>query len=151
MTVNRRAIVSVVIGLALGGCSPTSPTQVPPPHPPPTAKVGLTVSSVTETSIAPDTFMYTVRLQLAESGGVSYTVIQVDLTFDRGYACERITGDALGENRRLTPNGMLDLELACVPENPYAVGNKVSDAYVAVTFIDDNRYPFSAKASINKF
>lgn len=140
MTVNRRALVSVTIGLglALCGCSPNAPTSVPPPPPPPTAKVGLTVSSVTQANVAPERFSYVFKLQITESGGVASTVTEVALAFDNGYGdWTHITGNELGENRRLTANGTLSLELTWVSARGYSVG-EVFDTYVEVTVTDDN-------------
>ena len=153
MPVNRRAIVSVAIGLylTLGGCSPTSPTPVSPSPPVPTppsvpepptnrtTKVTVTVSSVAKATIAPEKFSYTFRFQLADSGGVPFTVESIDFEFDNTWSDPvHITEDALGEYRRLTANGTLDLELTCVPAGGWLVGNAVVDAFVRVNLIDDN-------------
>ena len=154
MTVNHRAIVLVVIGLGLvlDGCSPTSPSRVPPPPPPkPTANVGVTVSNVTKATIEPERFSYTFRLQLTERGGVSSTVTEVVLAFDGGWGYwAHITGDDLGQNRRLAANGTLDLELTSVPEWGYKIGNEVSSADVEVFLTDDNGNAVWAVASIDK-
>ena len=138
------------LGLAFGGCSPASPTPVPPAPPPPTAKVGLTVSSVTQASIAPEKFTYTFKLQLTDWGGVSSTVTQVDLAFDNGYGeWTHIAGDGLGENRRLTANGTLELELTWVSARGYAE-HEVFDTYVQVNLTDDKGNRVMAAAYIDK-
>ena len=89
MTLNRRAIVLVITGLALvlDGCSPpSSPSRVPPPPPPkPRSLVGVTVSGTAKATIEPDKFSYTVRLKLTEYGGVPSTVTMVELASDNGY------------------------------------------------------------------
>lgn len=155
MTLSRRAIVSVALGLGLGlaGCSsPTSPTSGPPPPPPPapTAKVTVTVSSVTKATIAPEKFSYTFRFQLTDSGGVASTVTSVNLAFDGGWSdYARIIGDQLGQNRRLTANGALDLELTHVPVSGFGVGNQVLDVEVEVTLADDNGNAVRAMAYID--
>jgi hypothetical protein len=161
MTVNRRAIVSVAIGLGLvlGGCSPSSPSRVPPPPPPkPRSLVAVTVSSVTKTTIEPNKFSYTFRLKLTEYAGVPSTVTTVDMAFDSYYNEHlQITGDQLGENRRLTANGTLDLEVTFVPPAstfvPPAsdkVGNEASSADVEVYLTDDNGNSVFAAAAIDK-
>ena len=157
MTVNRRALVSVALGLCLtlGGCSPTSPTPVPPPKPGPTplakqiTNVKVTLSSVAKVTITPERFAYTFRLQLADSGGAPYTLTSLDFEFDNGSDPLHITGDQLGDHRRLTTNGTLDFELTCVPAaGVYVVGNEVFSAYVQVNLTDDNGNRFFATSSI---
>jgi hypothetical protein len=149
MTVNRRTIASVVIGLglALGGCSPTSPT--PPPKP--TARVAVTASSVTKATIEPEKFSYTFRLQLTDSGGVSSTVTNVDLAFDGGWGYwAHISGDELGQNRRFAANGTLDLELMSVPDKVGNTGVETSsDVDVEVYLTDDNGNRVRAYTSID--
>ena len=159
MTVNRRAIMSIALGsnLTLGGCStppPGSPSRPSPPSP----VVGITVSSVTQTTIEPNKFSYTFRLKLTEYAGVPSTVTTVDVAFDSYYNEHlQITGDQLGENRRLTANGTLDLELTFVPPAstfvPLAsdkVGNEASTAEVEVYLSDDLGRRAYAAAFIDK-
>ena len=153
MTVNHRAIVLVVIGLGLvlDGCSPTAPSPVPQPPPPkPSAKVVVTASSITKATIAPDQFSYTFRLQLTDNGGVSSTVTNVDLAFDRGYGYwAHLSGDALGQNRRLAANGTLELELTTVPDNEGNSGVE-TNAEVDVQLTDDNGNLVRAAVFIDK-
>ena len=157
--VNRRAIVSVAVGLglALGGCSPSAPTpeQGRPENLDllkPGALVGVTVSSVSKATIEPEKFSYTVRLKLTEYGGVPSTVTMVELASDNGYGDHvKITGDELGQNRRLMANGTLDLELTYVPAWGYHVGNEVFDVDVEVNLTDDDGNSVFAAAAIDKF
>ena len=158
MTVTRRAIVSVTIGLGLvlGGCSPPpgspSSTSAPPPI------VGVTVSSVAKATIEPNKFSYTFRLKLTEYGGVPSTVTTVDVAFDSYYNEHlQIIGDQLGENRRLAANGTLDLEVTVVPPAstfvppaPDKVGNEASSADVEISLRDDFGRRASAFASVDK-
>lgn len=147
MTLGRPALVSVTIGLglALGGCSPpTSPT--PPPPFTPTARVAVTVSSVTK---APEKSGYTFRLQLAESGGVPSTVTGVGCEFDGNLNSAYVPGDQLGQNRRLTANGTLDLELTCVPPWGYLVQHE-EYGFLVVYLTDDNGHRVSAESSVVK-
>ena len=155
-TVNRRAIVSLAIGLgvALGGCSPTSPGAVPgrsgsQDKLKPRALVAVSVSSVTKATVEPEKFSYTFRLKLTDYGGVSATVTNIDLAFDSGWGYwAHISGEALGQNR-LVANGTLDLELTSVPDR---VGNSgvETNADVDVYLTDDNGNRVSASASVDK-
>ena len=114
--------------------------------------MAITVSSVTKATIAPEKFSYTFRFQLTDSGGVSSTVTSVNLAFDGGWSdYARIIGDQLGQNRRLTANGVLDLELTHVPKSGFGiVGNQVLDVEVEVTLADDNGNGVRAMAYIDK-
>jgi hypothetical protein len=135
------ACVAVGLGLVLGGCvgktsrpSPTSPTRNLP-----SARVAVTVSSVAKAAIAPEKFSYTFKLQLTDSGGVPSAVTKVYFQFDNGFGAEaELTGDLLGQNRRLRANGMLALDLTCIPEWGYFVGNEVFNAAITVSLTDDN-------------
>lgn len=114
--------------------------------------MGVTVSGTAKATIAPDTFSYTVRLKLTEYGGVPSTVAMVELASDNGYGDHvKITGDELGQNRRLMANGTLDLELTWVPAWGYHVGNEVVDVDVEVNLIDDDGNGVFAAAVIDKF
>ena len=63
----------------------------------------------------------------------------------------KITGDELGQNRRLMANGTLDLELTYVPAWGYHVGNEVFDVDVEVSLTDDDGNSVFAAAAIDKF
>ena len=143
------ACVAVGLGLVLGGCvgetspRPSSPRPSPTSPSPtlnlPSAKVAVTVSSVAKATIAPEQFSYTFKFQLTDSGGVPSTVTNVYFSFDNGFgAYAEMTGDQLGQNRRLTANGMLALDLTCIPAWGYFVGNEVFNAQITVSLTDDN-------------
>lgn len=112
--------------------------------------MAVTLSSLAKVMIAPEKFAYTFKVQLADSGGVAYTLASVDFEFDNGWSDSlHITGDQLGEHRRLTANGTLDFELTCVPAaGVWLGGNEVLNAYVQVNLTDDNGNRFWATSSI---
>ena len=152
MTVNRRPIVLVVIGLGLmlDGCSPTSPSNTRK-QPKPAAIVRVTVSDVGKATIAPEKFSYTFRLHLTDSGGVSSTVTEVAVAFDGGWGYwAHISGDELGQNRRLMANGTLDWELTTFPNKDRNSGVE-NNAEVDVQLTDDNGNRVRAGASIYEF
>src|SRR5262245_44358362 len=158
MTVNRRAIVSVVIGLglALGGCSPNSPSPAlvggygqttDPPKPIP--EVTVTVFNVAKATIAPEKFCYTFTIQLSDSGGAPSTLTKVEIEFDGMLNTASVSGDQLGQNRRLPANGSLNLELTCTPPFGYGAQNE-QFAFVVAYLTDDNGSPVWAQSSVVK-
>jgi len=110
------------------------------------------VSSVVKATIEPNKFSYTLRLKLTEHAGVPCTVTMVDVAFDSYYNEHvQITGDQLGQNRRLSANGTLDLELTFVPPaSEDKVGNEASSADLEVHLSDDIGRLAYAAAYIDK-
>lgn len=150
MTVNRRALVSVTIGLglALAGCSrpPTTPiVERSDPSPSPSSRVGVTLSS--DASLAPNRLGYVFKFQLVESGGVAATIREVDCEFDVTLGSIGLLGDKLPQNRKVPANGTLDVELTC--PSPWGFWDERT-AFLVVFLIDDNGHAVSTMTPVVK-
>jgi hypothetical protein len=108
--------------------------------------VAVTVSTVAK---APEKSGYTFKLQLAESGGIPATVTGVGCEFDGYLNSAYVPGDQLGQSRRLTANGTLDLELTCVPPWGYSVQHE-EYGFLVVFLTDDNGHQLSPQSSVVK-
>ena len=151
MTVNRRAIVSVAIGLglALGGCSrsPIEPTNPGPPPAPPSPSARVAVSLSGEASRAPDRLGHTFTLHFEESGGVGATISSVACEFDVTLGSSGISGDKLPQNRRVPANGTLDVELTC--PSPWGAFDETT-VWLLISLADDNGHGLMVESAAIK-
>ena len=150
MTVNRRALVSVAIGLGLtlGGCA-RSPIEPSNPEPPtktlPSAGVAVSLSG--EASRAPDRRGHTFTLHFEESGGVGATISSVACEFDVTLGSSGISGDKLPQNRRVPANGTLDVELTC--PSPWGAFDETT-VWLLISLADDNGHGLMVESAAIK-